>query len=74
MTTTSAKPVPRRQQIYREKVVPALRQEFGYPNPMMIPRLTKIVVNMGVGKAVENKNRMEAANKDLTAITGQRPF
>jgi large subunit ribosomal protein L5 len=40
---------------------------------MMVPRLTKIVVNMGVGKAVENKNRIEAANKDLTAITGQKP-
>lgn len=74
MTTTNAKPLPRRLTLYREKVAPALRQEFGYPNPMMVPRLTKIVVNMGVGKAVENKNRMEAANKDLTAITGQRPL
>jgi large subunit ribosomal protein L5 len=76
MSTTTTKPnaVPRRQQIYREKVVPALTKEFDYPNPMMVPRLQKIVVNMGVGKAVENKNRMEAANKDLTAITGQRPL
>jgi len=76
MTTSTSKPksLPRRQEIYREKVVPALRKEFGYPNPMMVPRLQKIVVNMGVGKAVENKNRMEAANKDLTAITGQRPL
>ncbi|MBL8749212.1 MAG: 50S ribosomal protein L5 [Planctomycetes bacterium] len=75
-TTTEKKPtaLPRRQQIYREKVVPAMRKEFGYPNPMMVPRLQKIVVNMGVGKAVENKNRMEAATKDLTAITGQRPL
>ncbi len=76
MTTTEIrkKATPRRQQLYREKVVPALRTEFGYPNPMMIPRLQKIVVNMGVGKAVENKNRLEAAAKDLTAITGQRPL
>lgn len=66
--------VPRRQQIYRDKVVAEMRKEFGYPNPMMVPRLSKIVVNMGVGKAVENKNRMEAANKDLTAIVGQRPL
>lgn len=73
-TTKTPRAVPRRQQIYREKVVPALRTEFGYANPMMVPRLQKIVVNMGVGKAVENKNRMEAANKDLTAITGQRPL
>ena len=41
---------------------------------MMIPRLSKIVVNMGVGQAVENKNRMDAAVKDLTAITGQKPM
>ena len=42
MTTTTAKPLPRRQQIYRDKVAPALREEFGYANVMMIPRLTKI--------------------------------
>ena len=62
------------QQRYREKVVPALREEFGYTNPMTVPRLQKIVVNMGVGKAVENKKALESATKDLTAITGQRPL
>ena len=66
--------IARLQTTYRERVVPGLKKDFGYPNPMMVPRLTKIVVNMGVGKAVENKNRMEAAGKDLTAITGQRPL
>ena len=65
--------VTRRQQLYRDEVVGKLKKEFGYPNPMMVPRLQKIVVNMGVGRAVENKNRIEAANKDLTAITGQKP-
>ncbi len=65
---------PRMQDVYRNKAVAALRKEFGYANPMMVPRLSKIVVNMGVGRAVENKNRIEAANKDLTAITGQRPL
>lgn len=65
---------PRRLQLYRDQVVGTLRKEFGYPNPMMVPRLQKIVVNMGVGRAVENKNRIEAANKDLTAITGQKPM
>lgn len=79
MTTTtskaeSTKQAPRLQQHYRTKAVAGLTKEFGYPNPMMVPRLTKIVVNMGVGKAVENKNRIEAANKDLTAITGQKPM
>lgn len=73
-TPAEPRALPRRQQIYRDKVVETLRQEFNYPNPMMIPRLSKIVVNMGVGQAVENKNRMDAAVKDLTAITGQKPL
>ena len=80
MTTTTEKPegeartMPRRQQRYREKVIAALTSEFNYPNPMMVPRLEKIVINMGVGQAVENKNRMDAAVKDLTAICGQKPL
>jgi large subunit ribosomal protein L5 len=74
MNKAEPKTLPRRQQIYREKVVPALRKEFAYPNPMMVPRLQKIVINMGVGRAVENKNRIESANKDLTAIAGQKPM
>lgn len=80
MTTTTSNAgqtkheVPRLLQVYRNKVVAALTKDFGYPNPMMVPRLQKIVVNMGVGRAVENKNRIEAANKDLTAITGQKPM
>lgn len=76
MNTADSKPkaMPRLQKVYREKVVPALRKDFGYPNPMMIPRLSKIVINMGVGRAVENKNRIESANKDLTAIAGQKPM
>ena len=80
MTTTvnkadgAKKQTPRRQQMYRETVVANLTKDFGYPNPMMVPRLQKIVVNMGVGRAVENKNRIESANKDLTAIVGQKPL
>jgi len=80
MTTTTETPegeartLPRRQQIYRDKVIAALRSEFDYPNPMMVPRLQKIVINMGVGQAVENKNRMDAAVKDLTSICGQKPL
>lgn len=80
MTTTTSNAgqtkhaMPRLLQVYRNKVVAALTKDFGYPNPMMVPRLQKIVVNMGVGRAVENKNRIEAANKDLTAITGQKPM
>jgi large subunit ribosomal protein L5 len=59
---------------YESKVRPALMQEFGYKNPMQVPRLDKIVVNMGVGEAVQDGKKMDAAVGDLTAITGQHPI
>lgn len=77
MTTAEATPektLPRMLQKYRETVIDALKKEFGYTNPMTVPRLQKVVVNMGVGKAVENKKILEAATKDLVAITGQQPL
>ena len=58
---------------YETTVHPALMQEFGYKNPMQVPRLEKIVVNMGVGEAVQDGKKAEAAAADLTAITGQHP-
>jgi large subunit ribosomal protein L5 len=58
---------------YQQVVKPALMQEFGYQNPMQVPRLDKIVVNMGVGEAVQDAKKMDAAVGDLTAITGQHP-
>jgi len=58
---------------YATTVRPALMQEFGYKNPMQVPRLEKIVVNMGVGEAVQDSKKAEAAAADLTAITGQHP-
>jgi large subunit ribosomal protein L5 len=58
---------------YDTTVRPALMQEFGYKNPMQVPRLEKIVVNMGVGEAVQDSKKAEAAAADLTAITGQHP-
>ena len=58
---------------YREEVAPALRERFGYQNPMRIPRLEKIVVNMGVGEAVQNSRAMDGAMADLAKITGQKP-
>ena len=61
------------QERYQETVKPALMQEFGYQNPMQVPRLDKIVVNMGVGEAVQDSKKVEAAANDLTAITGQHP-
>jgi len=58
---------------YKEDVVPALGKKFGRTNPMSLPKLQKIVVNMGVGKALQDKNRMKEAADQLAQITGQRP-
>ena len=63
----------RLRELYETTVRPALMQEFGYKNPMQVPRLEKIVVNMGVGEAVQDSKKAEAAAADLTAITGQHP-
>jgi large subunit ribosomal protein L5 len=59
---------------YRTEVVPQLQKELGTENPHALPRLDKIVVSMGVGKALENKNRLDAAARDLATITGQKPL
>ena len=59
---------------YRSEVKPRLKERFKIDNDMAVPRLMKIVVNMGVGSAVENKGRVESASKDLAQITGQRPI
>jgi large subunit ribosomal protein L5 len=58
---------------YQSQVRSALTSEFGYKNPMEVPRLDKIVINMGVGEAVADSKKIEAAVRDLTAIAGQRP-
>jgi large subunit ribosomal protein L5 len=63
----------RLHELYETTVRPALMLEFGYKNPMQVPRLEKIVVNMGVGVAVQDSKKVEAAANDLTAITGQHP-
>ncbi len=64
----------RLKQKYREEIAPAMREKFSYKNVMQVPRITKIVVNMGVGEAIQNPNLLEAAVKDMTAITGQKPL
>jgi len=58
---------------YRNKVVPALTKEFKYKNRMQVPKLEKIVVNMGVGEAIQNIKALESAVADLSMIVGQRP-
>ena len=67
------KPAPRMLEKYRAEIAPAMREQFGYSNPMMIPQLQKIVLNMGVGRALENKNRIDHAVRELGVIAGQRP-
>jgi len=64
---------PRLQEHYSEVVRPAMVGEFGYGNPMAVPRLEKIVVNMGVGEAVGDSKKVDSAVADMTLITGQKP-
>ena len=63
----------RLQQYYRETVVPQLTKRFNYKNPMQVPRITKITLNMGVGEATADKKIMENAVADMTRIAGQKP-
>ncbi len=62
----------RLQTKYREGIVPELREEFSYGNPHEVPRVTKVVLNMGLGEAVQNPKIIESAQAELTAIAGQR--
>lgn len=63
----------RLKQVYQDKVVPKLREQFGYENLMEVPRLEKAVLNIGCGEAVTNPKVIEAAVADLTAVAGQKP-
>ena len=65
--------VPRLKQRYREELVPRLQQELGYENPMQVPRLEKIVLNVGVGEAAREAKALDGALADLAVITGQKP-
>jgi large subunit ribosomal protein L5 len=64
----------RLKEYYRETIVPRLKQELSIQNPMQVPKITKITVNMGVGEAVADRKVMDAAVTDLTKITGQKPL
>ncbi|QPH52490.1 50S ribosomal protein L5 [Pontivivens ytuae] len=64
---------PRLKTQYREQIRAALKEEFSYKNDMMIPRLDKIVLNMGVGEAVADSKKIKAAHDDLMKIAGQKP-
>lgn len=65
--------MPRLKELYQKEVVPALVREFNYRNPMQVPRLEKIVINIGMGEALQNPKALDAAVSDLMQITGQKP-
>jgi large subunit ribosomal protein L5 len=69
----AAAPKPRLQERYEQEVMPALQKEFAYDNVMRTPALHKVVINIGMGEAIQNPKTMEAAERDLTTITGQHP-
>ncbi len=73
MTDRGGASVSALQERYRKEVVPALQKRFGYKNVMEVPRIEKVVINMGVGEATQNPKALDAAVNDLAAITGQRP-
>jgi large subunit ribosomal protein L5 len=74
MSSATEIPAPRLKVRYREEIVPALQGEFSYSNPMQVPGVVKIVVNMGVGAAAKDAKLMDGAVRDLTLITGQKPL
>jgi len=65
--------VARLKEKYEKEVVPAMMREFQYSNPMEVPRITKIVVNVGLGEAIANAKALDAATRDVASITGQHP-
>lgn len=68
------RPLPRLQERLRNEIGPQMMQEFSYTSPMQIPRLEKVVLNIGMGEALQNARAMESATSDLTAISGQKPM
>jgi large subunit ribosomal protein L5 len=64
--------VPRLKSVYRDSIRAAMKEEFGYKNDMMIPKLDKIVLNMGIGEAVKDTKKVKSAEADLTLIAGQK--
>jgi len=64
----------RLRKLYQEQVVPKMMSQFGYKNPMQVPRLHKVVLNMGLGEATQNPKVIDAAVEEMTAISGQKPL
>ena len=64
---------PRLKERYRAEIAPALMKEFTYKNPMAVPKLEKVILNMGLGEAISNPKMLETAKAELAAVTGQQP-
>ena len=64
---------PRMKNLYKEEIVPAMVREFSYANPMEVPRLVKVALNIGLGEATQNAKALDSATGDMATITGQRP-
>jgi large subunit ribosomal protein L5 len=71
--TTTERPMPRMQQRYLSEVRAKMQTEFGYVNPMQVPKLDKIVINMGVGEAAADQKKLDSAVSELALIAGQKP-
>jgi large subunit ribosomal protein L5 len=72
--TTQTSEKSRLHQRYENDVVPALKRDFNYTNPMQVPRLSKVSVNVGVGEAITNSKALDATVRDVSIITGQKPI
>jgi large subunit ribosomal protein L5 len=73
MSETSTREIPRLQAYYHEVVRPKLQEQFGYTNPMRVPKMEKIVINMGVGEAAGDQKKLDAAVAEMAVIAGQKP-
>ncbi|WP_205590109.1 50S ribosomal protein L5 [Sphingomonas paeninsulae] len=73
MVKAAERSKPRMQGIYDERIVKAMTEKFGYTNPMQVPRLVKIVLNMGVGEATQDKKKVDQAAGEMELIAGQKP-
>jgi large subunit ribosomal protein L5 len=73
-SSPKTKYIPRLKEKYRKEVVPSLMKRFGYRNLMQVPKLEKMVINIGVGEAIQNVKFLESSINDLTIITGQKPI
>ena len=72
-TAPATREIPRLKTRYRSEIAPALTEQFSFTNPMQVPGVVKVVVNMGVGDAAKDSKLIDGALRDLTAITGQKP-